>query len=228
MPLLRNTLIYFLLTIISLILESVVEFDRFFQQPFFENGKWLISPEFHAEYKWLFYTGVKVCIIIFTTGLFLYSIYCIYSKKDNLSKWIKPSLLAVSSIAAIPLIISILKAITGVYAPNDLIPYGGKNEHIGFLLQLYTYGHPAGGRCFPAGHASGGFALMSLSLLPVSNRSKKILLLLGLIVGWSMGLYQMARGEHFISHTLFTMFFALSFISFLKDYFINPHFKIID
>ena len=30
-------------------------------------------------------------------------------------------------------------------------------------------------------------------------------LALGLAVGWWMGLYQMLRGQHFLSHTLFTM-----------------------
>lgn len=27
----------------------------------------------------------------------------------------------------------------------------------------------------------------------------------GLIAGWGMGFYQMLRGQHFLSHTLFTM-----------------------
>ena len=33
--------------------------------------------------------------------------------------------------------------------------------------------------------------------------------------GWLMGLYQMARGEHFLTHTLTTMFLALAVISLL-------------
>ncbi len=83
-------------------------------------------------------------------------------------------------------------------------------------MQIWKYGHVAGGRCFPAGHASGGFALMSLCLFPVSNRNRKLLLLVGFTLGWLMGLYQMARGEHFITHTLFTMFLSLFVISLLK------------
>lgn len=218
MQFLRQPIVYLVFTIISLILESIVEFDEFFQQIFFQNGSWSISAEFHANYKWLLYTGIKVCIIIFTIGLFLFSIYCIYSKKERLREWIKPSFVVVVSIAVIPLIVSLLKSYTGIYAPRELMLYGGNKEHVGFLMQIWKYGYIAGGRCFPAGHASGGFALMSLCLLPFSSRNHKMFFLLGLILGWFMGLYQMARGEHFISHTLFTMFLALFVISMLNKY----------
>lgn len=207
---------YIVLMILSLVLESIIEFDEFFQQLFLKNGRWIISPEFHAQYKWFFYTGIKVCIIIFTIGLFLCLLFFIYSKNKSYKKWIKPLLYVIICIIVIPLTVSFLKAKLGVYGPKNLLLYGGEKEHIGFLMQIWKYGHVAGGRCFHAGHASGGFALMSLCLFPVSNRNRKLLLLVGFTLGWLMGLYQMARGEHFITHTLFTMFLSLFVISLLK------------
>lgn len=213
----KRILFWFALSIICLILESVATVDEFFQRPFFINNQWIISEEFHAKYKWLLYTGIKVCIIIFAIGLFLYALSLLYTQSEKRKLWIKPILLVLLCLIVIPLTVSILKANTGVFAPKELIPYGGENEHIGFLLQVWKYGHIAGGRCFPAGHSSGGFALMGLYLLPLSSKYKKGLLFLGLILGWFMGLYQMARGEHFITHTLFTQFFALFFISIVSQ-----------
>lgn len=57
------------------------------------------------------------------------------------------------------------------------------------------------------------FALISLYYLPVSWRYKVVLLCCGMACGWYMGIYQMARGEHFVSHTLMTMFLALTLIT---------------
>jgi membrane-associated PAP2 superfamily phosphatase len=129
--------------------------------------------------------------------------------------WRKPALLVLLSIIFVPLAVALLKSATGVYSPVDMLPYGGEHPHIGLLEQLWTYGKTAGGRSFPAGHASGGFALVALYYLPVRSGCKNGLFSAGLLAGWGMGLYQMARGEHFFSHTLTTMFLALAIVTFL-------------
>ena len=135
--------------------------------------------------------------------------------KERLCAWRKPALLIVLSCISVPLLVSFLKAVSGVYSPVDLSPYGGGEPHIGLLDQLWTFGRTAGGRSFPAGHASGGFALVSLCYLPLRPALRKWLLFAGLVSGWLMGLYQMARGEHFFSHTVTTMFISLAVITWL-------------
>lgn len=65
-----------------------------------------------------------------------------------------------------------------------------------------------GGRCFPAGHASGGFALIMLYFAVPNARWRWMGLAAGLAAGWLMGGYQMLRGEHFLSHTVTTMLLA--------------------
>lgn len=196
-------------------LESITIFDIFFQLPFFHNSKWVISKAFHQEWKALFYTAPKVIIgILGGTCLLVFLLALIYKRKGNrFNAWKKPALQVTICIALIPLCVSALKAVTGVYSPVDLLPYGGNFPHIGLVEQLWKYGHVAGGRSFPAGHASGGFALMSLYYLPVGNALKKILFIMGVLAGWLMGLYQMGRGEHFMSHTLASMFIALLIIT---------------
>lgn len=213
---LSHPLLYLLAAAGCTLLESLPAFDKFAQKPFFQHGAWLISKSFHGSHKLLLYTSPK--IIITCTGVaFLILIVVAFfapSFKERLHGWRKPALLVLFSLALIPLAVAIFKAGSGVYSPVDLFPYGGKHPHIGFLGQFYAYGTLSGGRSFPAGHASGGFALMSLYFLPLRSGAKKFLSGIGFFAGWSMGLYQMARGEHFLSHTLTTMFLALTIITF--------------
>lgn len=84
----------------------------------------------------------------------------------------------------------------------DLVRYGGIRAYHGLLQG------PSGvsGGCFPAGHASAGYAWLSLffffSAVKPSWRSY------GLVVGAGSGLLlgidQQVRGAHFMSHDLFT------------------------
>lgn len=67
------------------------------------------------------------------------------------------------------------------------------------------------GHCFPGGHASTGFALVTgyfVYRLKQRNRAW-FYLLAGLILGFAMGWAQMMRGAHFISHNLWTGWFCL-------------------
>lgn len=210
-------LLYLLAAICCIALESFTGFDQWAQQPFFSETGWLIHKTFHKEYKWLLYTGPKVIIGITGGGFLLFFVFAAFSRKykERLYAWRKPALLVVCSIIFVPLTVASLKALTGVYSPVDLLPYGGKYSHIGFFEQVWIYGKTMGGRSFPAGHASGGFALMALYYLPLQDVWRKILAFWGFCAGWGMGLYQMARGEHFLSHTLTTMFIALAIITFL-------------
>lgn len=217
-------LFWLCITFVCIVLESIPRFDAFAQQPFFQHGEWLISKAFHNSHKLLLYTGPKGVLICIGVAFLLLFGATFFSRlgKTRLRHWRKPALLVLLSLAVIPLTVSTLKESTGVYSPVDLLSYGGEHQHIGFLSQLYTYGAVAGGRSFPAGHASGGFALMALYYLPLRKGAKKLLLWLGMLAGWGMGIYQMARGEHFLSHTLTTMFLALAIITLLEKVIYSP------
>lgn len=72
----------------------------------------------------------------------------------------------------------------------------------GFLWQFSA----EKGHCFPGGHASTGFALMSGYFAYRLSQPKKAYFYLfsGLILGFAMGWAQMMRGAHFLSHNLWT------------------------
>ncbi|MDR1242018.1 MAG: phosphatase PAP2 family protein [Deltaproteobacteria bacterium] len=207
---------YFLAALICTFLESVRSFDQLAQEPFFRHGQWLLQKAVHAEYRWAAYTAPKVFIGI-VGGAFLLLFLASFSDRCRLrlQVWRKPSLLIACSIIFVPLTVAILKTFSGVYSPVDMLPYGGTRPHTGLLEQLWVYGATSGGRSFPAGHASGGFALMALCRLPLRRPWKRRLFVFGILAGWSMGFYQMARGEHFLSHTLTTMFLSLGIMTLL-------------
>lgn len=184
----------------------------------------MISKALHADYKPLLYTGPKVVIGVIGGAFFILFLSSFSdSYRIRLQNWRRPSLIIVGSIILVPLAIAAIKTASGVYGPVDLLPYGGKYPHVGLIEQFSVSGAATGGRSFPAGHASGGFALMALYYLPARRLWKRILFCVGFGGGWAMGLYQMARGEHFLSHTLTTMFLALTIINILsRCIFKNP------
>lgn len=62
------------------------------------------------------------------------------------------------------------------------------------------------GHCFPGGHASSGFALMTGYFVYLKSNTKRayFFLISGFILGFTMGWAQMMRGAHFLSHNLWT------------------------
>lgn len=102
------------------------------------------------------------------------------------------------------LVISVLKAMSASSCPWDMQEFGGLARYASHWAWGVADG--GGGRCFPAGHASAGFAFLggALALRPfapvVARRWLWGALLAGLALGWG----QQMRGAHFMSHTLWT------------------------
>ena len=103
------------------------------------------------------------------------------------------------------LAVSLLKSVNPAACPWDLVAYGGAVQPVSHWDWWTT---PAGGRgrCFPAGHASAGFAFIGgffvfRTQAPVLARRW---LLAALAAGLLLGLSQQWRGAHFMSHTLWT------------------------
>jgi membrane-associated PAP2 superfamily phosphatase len=96
--------------------------------------------------------------------------------------------------------------VTGVYCPCEIERYGGEMPYV----RLFETVPPEivavkRGRCFPAAHASGGFALMAFAFAGARRLRNAWW---GLGWGWILGLYQMARGVHYLSHTVVSMLVA--------------------
>lgn len=112
-------------------------------------------------------------------------------------QWVVSALLAL-------VLINVLKQSSQTSCPWDLAGFGGASTY----LSHWAWGRPDGGpgHCFPAGHASAGFAFVAgyFVLSPVSGRRAMQWLLGALAAGLALGLAQQLRGAHFMSHTLWT------------------------
>ncbi len=100
--------------------------------------------------------------------------------------------------------VAYLKSTSMHACPSDLTIYGGDLP----LFKLFE-ALPAGiraGHCFPGGHASGGFALMAFyfAFRQAKPMFAAICLSIALFLGFAMGWGQMLRGEHFLSHNLWS------------------------
>ena len=100
--------------------------------------------------------------------------------------------------------VSLLKSVSRTSCPWDLAEFGGMVPYISHWNFGMTDG--GGGRCFPAGHASAGFAFVAgyFWLQDKAPRAAKAWLTAAVIAGLGLGLAQQWRGAHYLSHTLWT------------------------
>jgi len=107
------------------------------------------------------------------------------------------------------LAVSSLKAVSATSCPWDLAAFGGVARHVSHWSWLPDGGS---GRCFPAGHASSGFAFVGgyFVLRHASPAQARIWLALALLAGFTLGIGQQIRGAHFMSHTLWTAWLCWS------------------
>ncbi len=96
-----------------------------------------------------------------------------------------------------------LKMLSYSSCPWDMKEFGGLAIHLSHWQMLPDGG---GGRCFPAGHAAHGFAMMAgyFVFRDIKPLLARRWLLGALLAGLVVGLVQQWRGAHFMSHTLWT------------------------
>lgn len=220
----KQILLTTILLIVVICLFQFTNLDIFIQSFFydFESKNWLIDKN-EPILKLFLYDGLKKAIIIFNVLILIALIF--FRKKQIIQEYKKGLLIVLLSAIFIPSIIGTLKAITNTPCPCNIINFGGTYPDIKvFDKYPEDFIQKSKAKCWPAGHASGGFALMSLFFLFKKPRNQKIALISVLILAWSMGNYKMLLGDHFLSHTIITMLLAwliiliiVKFISFKQQ-----------
>ena len=203
---------YILLTsfllLFCIIFFAYSDIDIFVQDYFydFNNKTWILDS--HAQpYRFIFYDGIKKLLIIVAVILLVSLAFIQKSKLINEYK--KGIIIVVLSAILVPLTVGTLKKYTNMPCPESEIRYDGKYPKTK-VWEAYTkeFQNMNRCKCWPAGHASGGFALLSFFFLFKSRRNKNIALVVAISVAWSMGIYKMMVGDHFLSHTIITMVLA--------------------
>jgi len=175
----------------------------------FAQHRWIVDGN-EPVGRLLFYHGPKAAV--FAVGAVLLALLFGPARWRERLRFDRRGLaVAVLTLATLPALAGLGKNFTNVFCPSDLRRYGGRVPYVALCGDYPEGDRPAErGHCFPAGHASGGFALIGLMWLRGSRSWRRGALLLGLAAGAWMGGYQMLKGAHYLSHTLVTL--ALAFV----------------
>lgn len=105
-------------------------------------------------------------------------------------------------------VVSSLKRASALHCPWGLADFGGTAPYLR-LFDPVPLGWVRGG-CFPAGHVLSAFAFIGgfFALAPQSLALAGRWLAVVLIVGTVAGIAQQLRGAHFLSHTLWTLWWC--------------------
>lgn len=115
--------------------------------------------------------------------------------------------LAVGALAAV-LAVSALKSISTTSCPQELAMFGRSAQYLSHWHWPPGLTDGGSGHCFPAGHASAGFAFIAGWFACRRHDRRQAWAWLGgaLLAGTVLGLGQQVRGAHFMSHTLWSAY----------------------
>ena len=205
----KQIVITALLLLFSILFFGFTSFDIQLQNLFysFDTQAWILDK--HAQpYAFIFYWGIKRLLILFAVVI-LVLLFLTKKYPALLLPHRKGLIIVLLSAIIVPSVSVELKSLTNMPCPKDEIYYGGDYPHTAvwerYEAPYTTMKHI---KCWPAGHASGGFALMSLFFLFRRKRNRYLGLAGGIALGWTLGIYKMLIGDHFFSHTLISMFLA--------------------
>ena len=192
-----------LLLVGMLLMLENTGWDLAIQGMFYRNGQWLVDNT-QPVIRFFFYDAPKTLLVLYAILILLALV---------LSWFVKPlqrfrtrnNVFILICLLLVPAIVGLGKKDTHVHCPYQLQEFGGDVPYV-TLFQANKVDTP--GRCFPAGHASGGFALLTLILIATTRRRQIAALAGTMALGWAMGGYQMLNGRHFLSHTLTTILLA--------------------
>ena len=109
----------------------------------------------------------------------------------------------VLAMAAGPAVVSVLKNVNAIHCPWDLKRFGGTAD----AATAWFVASSDAGRCFPGGHAAGGFCLAALffaGTVSGHERLARVSLALALGAGLAFSAVRVIQGAHFVSHNLWS------------------------
>lgn len=165
----------------------------------FPRNQWFLQAVMHE--------GMRTLTTLTLTGAVLLALLMRWRRFASLD----PVRLQVFAVTAVAFVggIAALKAHTTFACPWALGQFGGTRAWLDYadVFNVAQYGK---GRCFPAGHSSGGYAWLGLAFAFATTRQElwrrmAVLIWPGVVLSCA----QILRGAHFLSHELTTLGLAL-------------------
>ena len=197
--------------VITLLLFELTNWDICIQRLFFDarSSQWLVDVD-NPLTRLLFYDGPKKAVILLALLLIAALLVVRGEQRRGIA-------LALICLLSVPLIVASLKAGTNMPCPRAVTEFGGTVPAIKVFSSYPQDAVPtARQRCFPAGHASGGYALMGLMFLFTKRQYRRAAAGFAVAAGTTMGGYKMLIGDHFVSHTLITFCITWAIVSLLS------------
>lgn len=159
-------------------------------------SNWWVNQFLHTGGRWAIRGVVAIALALWVAT-------CL---DCDLRELRRPAACFVVSVVLAVGVVGLLKTITNVDCPWDLTEFGGAYP----FVHLFSDRPDAlrYGRCFPAAHASSGYALVALYFV-FRERSRLLARLglgLGVLTGLVFGIAQQSRGAHFLSHDVWSAF----------------------
>ncbi|HUR29578.1 MAG TPA: phosphatase PAP2 family protein [Planctomycetota bacterium] len=175
---------------------DVVVSDWFYDRA---REEWPLKDAWYME--WL-HEGGRAIVFLAGLGALLAALASIW--KPRLRESWRACVYFVVCLGGAGALIGFLKHHSERPCPYKTDRYGGLTPHLGLFEHLPP--GVADGKCFPAAHAAGAFALFALYFIhrdrdPARARRG---LWLALFLGNLYGVIQIARGQHFLSHHLWS------------------------
>jgi membrane-associated PAP2 superfamily phosphatase len=193
----------------SLAVFELTSVDLWLQDHFYDAGthRWIVDEK-EPVGRAIFYNGPK--LLIWAIALAVLVLAAGPARWRDRGRFNRRGLwLGLLVIATVPVLAGLGKKYTNIFCPSEIRRYGGDVAYARLCEPYPAADRPVRrGGCFPAGHASGGFALMGLLAVRNTRRWRKGAIAAALILGWWMGAYQMFKGAHYLSHTVTTMLVA--------------------
>ena len=140
-----------------------------------------------------------IAVGVFAIAGFLLSLFPM-----RLAVWRRQLGYVVLAMAMSTSIVMPLKNLTQVHCPWSLTEFGGTEMHSPLLGPRAPTSKP--GKCWPGGHASGGFSLLAFYFVFRDRRPRwaRLGLVIALGLGTVFSLSRTMQGAHFLSHNVWT------------------------
>lgn len=166
-----------------------------------EGGRWALMHSFLTEHL-VHVAGKRLSVLAWLAVAVAAGVTRLLPRYRA---WSRPLLYLALAVLLSTGLVSALKSLIHMDCPWDLTRYGGARPFIG-LFETRPTNYPKA-LCFPAGHASAGYAWIALYFFFAATRPawRWNGLAIGLLAGLVFGISQQLRGAHFASHDLWTL-----------------------
>lgn len=184
-----------------------------------------VEQRFPLHVHYLFETVIhdfgRLSIVLLGAALIagvVWSYWC-----PSLRRWRRGFLYAALCLALAPVVVAQIKHNSVIHCPRDLALYNGDQPYIRLLDPVPDGVEP--GHCWPGGHSSGGFAIMSLYFVFRRARPRLAMAWLvgGFLYGFGLGFGRVVQGAHFVSHNLWAAAVCWTVVLVLYELLLRRH-----